>query len=355
MSVWLLIFRLALAAVFAVAALGKLSDLGASRLAVERFGVPARIARPLGLLLPLTELAIAAGLLVLGAAHWAALGAVVLLLVFCLAIVRVLARGEAPDCNCFGSLGSAPVGRGTLVRNGALIAVAGFVLIAGWNDGGASAFAWIGDHRTLADVAGVIAAVSAVHMAFSWQLFRQNGRLLDRLIDLEAAAGSRDHLSNEGLAIGEPAPDFVLPDLDGRSVALEDLLAAGRGALLFFTNPGCGQCDPLLPALGRAQAVEGGLPVAVISAGDAGDNRAKTAEHGIAQVLLQEAFEVANAYRVFGVPAAVLIDETGRIASERASGAQSVTELLEAMSGSPLRLVEALVDGAGEFAAVSAR
>ena len=355
LAVSLLIARLVLAAVFAVAALGKLADLGASRRTVERFGLPARLARPNGLLLPITELTVAAGLLPVGTAHWAALGAVGLLSAFCVAIVRVLVRGEAPECNCFGSLGSAPVGRGTLVRNGALIAVAGFVAISGWNDGGTSAFAWIGGHSLLAALAGAFVAVTALHMAFSWQLFKQNGRLLDRLVDLEAAAGSRNDSGNDGLAIGEPAPDFALPDLDGQSVTLKDLLASGRGALLFFTNPACGQCNPLLPALGQAQTVEGRTPVAIISTGDVHDNLTKAEEHGLAQVLLQQAFEVAEAYRVFGMPAAVLVDETGRIASERASGAGSVTELLKASSFSPLQLVGVPADRAEELTAASAR
>jgi methylamine dehydrogenase accessory protein MauD len=355
LAVSLLLVRLALAAIFAVAAFGKLADLDASRETLEHFGIPARLARPVGLLLPLTELAIAASLLFVGAVRWGGLAAVFLLVVFCVVIVRALVRGDAPDCNCFGSLGSAPVGRGTLVRNGVLLALTGFVTVAGWNDGGASAFAWIGPYGALAAVVGVIVAVSAIHMAFSWQLFKQNGRLLQRLSDLEAAAGSRNNSGNDGLLIGEHAPDFALPDLDGRSVTLKDLLASGRGALLFFTNPGCAQCNPLLPTLGQAQTVEGRTTVAIISTGELQDNRAKAEEHGLAQVLLQQAFEVAEAYRVFGSPGAVLVDKTGRIASERASGVRSVTELLEASSFSPLQLVGVPADRAEELTAASAR
>ena len=203
----LLLVRLVLAAVFAVAAFGKLADLGASRETVERFGVPAGLALPVGLLLPLTELAIAASLLFVGAVRWGGLAAVFLLVVFCVVIVRALVRGDPPDCNCFGSLGSAPVGRGTLVRNGVLLALAAFVTAAGWNDGGAGAFAWIGDHGALTAIVGVIAAVTVIHIAFSWQLFRQNGRLLDRLADLEAASSS----GSEGLAIGQRAPISCFP------------------------------------------------------------------------------------------------------------------------------------------------
>lgn len=356
MSVCLLVIRLLLAAVFVVAAAGKLVDLDRSRQTIEQFGLSARLARPLGLLLPLTELVIGVALIPVSTASWAALAAMGLLGVFCVALARVLVRGEAPDCNCFGSIGSAPVGRATLVRNGVLIVLAGFVAVAGLNDRGVSALAWIADYPALAVVAGVFAAVSAIHIAFSWQLFQQNGRLLDRLSDLEVT-GVVESISSsyDGLVVGDPAPDFVLPDLEGRSVTLDDLLAAGRGALLFFTNPSCAACDPLLPAFGHAQSVAHGVPVAIISSGAVDDNRAKAEGHVLTQVLLQDSFEVAESYHVYGSPGAVLVGETGRIASERATGAQSVTELLDAISGSRLRAVAAPTVGAGELAAASAR
>jgi methylamine dehydrogenase accessory protein MauD len=263
-----------------------------------------------------------------------------LLFVFCAAVVRVLARGETPDCNCFGNLRSAPVGRGTVVRNGLLLAVAAFVTVAGWRHGGTSAFGWIGDHALVAVAAALFGAVTVAHMAFSWQLFKQNGRLLDRISDLEAGLASDD-----GLAVGQPGPSFALPDLDGGIVALDDLLATGRGVLLVFTDPACSHCNPLLPALGRAQADSEGLPVAVISTGAVRDNRVKAEEHGLAQVLLQDAFEVAESYHVYGSPGAVLLDEEGRIAAERKGGAKAVAAVLEALAtGAPALAVGAYAD-----------
>src|SRR5215212_982606 len=90
-----------LAAVLAAAGLAKLFDLDGSRRAVEAFGVPARLARPLGGLLPLVELA-SAGLLAAGSAGlvagWiGAIAALVLLGAFSLAIAASVLRGEAPD------------------------------------------------------------------------------------------------------------------------------------------------------------------------------------------------------------------------------------------------------------------
>ncbi|MGI8730129.1 MAG: MauE/DoxX family redox-associated membrane protein, partial [Solirubrobacteraceae bacterium] len=71
-----------LAAVFTLAAVGKLRDLPGSRRAMRDFGVPARAARVAGLLLPLVELGTAAALVLTPTARWGAIAALLLLLAF---------------------------------------------------------------------------------------------------------------------------------------------------------------------------------------------------------------------------------------------------------------------------------
>lgn len=233
------------------------------------------------------------------------------------------------------------MGRATLARNGGLIALAGFVAVAGSNDSGDSITSAAGN---LGAATIVLGGAIVAHMAFSWQLFRQNGRLLQRLAHLETPLGRRaDDDSGGPLALGQPAPGFALPDLDGRTRSLDGLLHEGRGVLLVFTDPDCAHCASLLPKLGRARG-QTGTPVAVISRGGNAENHAKAREHGIAPLLLQQDFEVANAYRVFGFPAAILVDPAGRIASQRAGGAQAVAELLQAPHFSGLSLVEVTPD-----------
>ena len=61
MAVALLIARLPLA--FAVAGAAKLADLAGSRRALEEFGLPRPLAVPLGTLLPVIEIAVAAALI----------------------------------------------------------------------------------------------------------------------------------------------------------------------------------------------------------------------------------------------------------------------------------------------------
>ncbi len=328
MDVTVALVRLALTAVFGIAAIGKLSDREGTRQAVAGFGVPAVAIGLVAFGLPVIELLIAAGLVLEASAVWAAVVALALLLAFCVAIVRLLARGETPDCHCFGSLGSAPIGHATLVRNLGLAGLAGFVAVAGRNHGESLSTLLV----DLGPVAIVLGVAFALHAAFSWQLFAQNGRLLGRISVLETALGiGVDEEPAVGLAIGDPAPDFALSDLAGNTVTLEALLRPGRGALLVFTDPGCHHCNAVLPALGRDRG-EDEPALVVISRGSEVANRTKAQEHGIARVLLQDDFEVGEAYGNHGLPGAVLIDAAGRIASPPAGGAQAVIALLQSRS-----------------------
>src|ERR687890_1857173 len=193
MDAALLIARLVLGAVFTLAGVAKLADLKGSRQAIIDFGVPSAIGASLGLLLPLAELAVAATLLPASTAWWGALGALGLLSVFVVGISINLARGRKPDCHCFGQLHSAPAGWKTLARNGVLAAVAGFVLLAGYEggDAGPSALSWLGalSAAQLLGLLGgvVILALLAGQWWFLVHLLSQNGRLLVRLEALEAS------------------------------------------------------------------------------------------------------------------------------------------------------------------------
>ena len=64
MSLIVILLRIALSAVFGVAGVTKLLDLNGTREAVKNFGAPAPLVPALSFLLPVLELAIAAGLLV---------------------------------------------------------------------------------------------------------------------------------------------------------------------------------------------------------------------------------------------------------------------------------------------------
>jgi hypothetical protein len=126
-----LIARLILAAVFAVAAVGKLADRDGTRRALVDFGLPDLLAGPAAVGLPFGELAVSAFLVVGPVAVWGAMGALVLLAFFTTGIAVSLARGRRPDCHCFGQVRSAPAGPATLTRNAIFLVLAGLVLWQG--------------------------------------------------------------------------------------------------------------------------------------------------------------------------------------------------------------------------------
>ncbi len=299
----LLIARLLLALVFAVAGASKLADRAGSRRAVADFGLPAWLAAPLAVLLPLAELAVAAALIPASTAWWGTVGALALLLLSIVGISANLARGKQPECHCFGQLHSAPAGWRTLARNGSLAAVAGFVVWRGYGGAGPSALGWLGDLST-ARLAGIVAVLVLLGLlAAQWwfllNLMRQNGRLLARLEALEGAltSGSLSSSGNgspahpeEGLPVGSPAPDFELPDLSGRTLSLGTLRASGKPTLLVFTDPNCGPCQALLPEVGRWQReLTEELTISLISQGEPEQDRAEADEHGLSNVALQGA------------------------------------------------------------------
>jgi hypothetical protein len=65
-------------------------------------------------------------------------------MLFVLGIGVNLAHGRKPDCHCFGQLHPEPVSRSTLIRNGLLAVLAGFIVWQGQYNTGPSAVSWVG-------------------------------------------------------------------------------------------------------------------------------------------------------------------------------------------------------------------
>ncbi len=350
MDLVLLAARLVLAAVFVVAGLAKLADLAGSRQAMIGFGVPASLAGVFGTLLPLAELATAILLIPLATAWWGGLAALTLLLLFVVGIAVTMARGQAPDCHCFGQLHSEPVGWSTVVRNVVLALIAGLIVATGHTDAGSSAVAWMGDRSTMEDlgiVVGVLLTLAIIGEGWLLlHLLQQNGRLLARVETLEAGAGvdgvaprpaAQPAAPAAGLPVGSVAPSFSLSGLHGETLTLDALRASGKPTLLLFSDPHCGPCNALLPEIGRWQRDETQrLTLALISRGSVEENRAKGTEHGVTQILLQEDREVAESYQSHGTPGAVLIGTDGRIQSPLAMGAEQIRQLVRTATGAPV-------------------
>jgi peroxiredoxin/uncharacterized membrane protein YphA (DoxX/SURF4 family) len=380
MALALLASRVLLAVVFVVAGVAKLADRPGSRQALINFGVPPRLATPVGQLLPIAELAVGLALVPRPTAWWGALGALALLLSFIGAIGYNLAKGRAPECHCFGQLHSSPAGWPTLARNSALALVAGSVLWQGHADPGLSALSWLSAVSVVERAGlGVLLLVAVALVAQGWLLvhtLQQNGRLLTRMDTLEtrlettlaavvsgtpgaappAPAQPAQLPPAAGLPVGSTAPAFRLGGLFGETLTLEALCASGKPVVLVFSDPGCGPCSAFMPEVARYQRdYAHKVSLAVISRGPVDVNREKASEHGLTHVLLQRDREVATSFRAWGTPAAVLIRPDGTIGSAVAQGAEGIRSLVATVVGlpalAPLPMAPANANGNGNGAA----
>jgi uncharacterized membrane protein YphA (DoxX/SURF4 family) len=330
MQTTLLGLRLVLAAVFLVAAVGKVRDQAGTRQSLESFGVPRALAPAAAAALPVVELGVAVALVPVATAWGAGVAALALLVAFTAALTIGLLRGVEAECHCFGAVSSRPVGPATLARNLVLVALATVLVAAGRDTPGTSAVAWIGGldsgERVLLGFVVALAVAVALNSAFMLQLLRQNGRLWNELDALRAAEPP-----SEGPAgrIGQLAPGFALPDLDGEIVELDDLLDGNRGVALLFSDPRCVACADLYPLVGELQRDPAVDPRPVLlGLGAAEDHRATAAEHGIERVLLHPDSRLPRELGIAGTPGLVVLDRDGRFAREPLLGPPEVSEFL---------------------------
>jgi uncharacterized membrane protein YphA (DoxX/SURF4 family)/thiol-disulfide isomerase/thioredoxin len=314
--------QLLLAVVFVTAGVAKLLDQPGSRSALAGFGVPQPIVPAAGLLLPLVELATAVALVLQPTARWGALAALLLLLAFMGAIAGAMARREAPDCHCFGQLHSAPAGRGTLIRNAVLAAVAAIVVV---NGPAPPIDDWVAA-RSAAELVAFGTGVSALALAGLCARLWLDRRGLRAALDVER---ERTALFPAGVPVGAEAPRFEFPTVGGGTLSLETLLARGRPVALLFVSPGCGPCANLLPEVGRWQAaLAEQLTIGIVSSGSLEDNQRMAAEYGLTDVIVQDNAELLTSYQLSGTPAAVVVTRDGLVANVPGNGLFEIEPLI---------------------------
>jgi methylamine dehydrogenase accessory protein MauD len=180
----------------------------------------------------------------------------------------------------------------------------------------------------------VLIAILTFLVWFVLQLFEQNGRLLTRVRELESEVKGdsdpeRPPIGAREDGFGLDAPSFELPDLSGKSVSLSGLLGTGRPLLLVFTAPDCGPASTLLAKVGRWQREEAALTVVVVTTGDPEEVRRRAEQLELGRVLLAPDSELAEAYEVSEVPAAVLVSPGGLLASAAVAGAGPIERLVD--------------------------
>ena len=342
MEIFLLLLRLALAALFGVAGIAKIFDPDGSKKAFTDFGVPTSLVRPAAFLLPVFELAVAGALLFAPSSWFGAIGASALLLIFTAGMLYQMSKGNAPDCHCFGQIHSEPVGVSSIVRNLVMLVPAVILIIQGRARQGVDII------RTEQDILFVAVGLAVVVLLLAAVLFlksvsEQQNQIMRRielmeLIGREPGDVEREDIGHprEGLLLGALAPDFSLPDLDGKTVTLQDIRADNKPVVFFFVAPTCTPCRALLPQFEEWQTeLADKVKFVFISRGSAKDNRSKFGGNSQKLILLQDDREVQNRFKAKWTPMAVLMDSKGRIASFTGAGDLGLRELMEKISSKP--------------------
>lgn len=343
MDVVLLVIRLLLFGVFALAAIGKFLDLAGSEKALRDFGVPDALSPLLARLLPAAELAVALMLLFVGVSWIGALGGLLLLLIFIAGMIYQIAKGSDPDCHCFGQIHSEPVGKVSLIRNIGFALLAALLILPGPdNQGIAIAADAANGVQTAALLLGFVILIAA--LGYLKRMSERQAQLQRRLEMLEifsadGGALERDDAGNpnDGLPIGSPFPDFELPSAGGRMVTFEHLIAEGLPILMFFVGPDCTPCNALFPQiLAWRNELRGRVTIVFVSKGKSAGNLEKFNGMDPGRLLLQENRELADMVLAKWTPTALFISGNGTIASHPATGDTAITQLVEKIKAEEL-------------------
>jgi len=310
---------------FAIAGVGKIAAPRQTRRSLLQFGIPARFGVLVGIVLPACEVLVALGFTRPNTVHLAATAALALLCVFTAAISANLWQGRRPECACFGGIHPSRIGRWSIARN-VLLAAASSIVLASAPD---RVFPPLGQPGRLTPASGAV-----------WSIFLGLGLGAIALLAFRRVRQDRTttglrgkrpvfrSIRPTGLPVGTRAPQFTVPSLDGGVVTLESLIWSGSSALLVFASSACSQCAGVLPAVvGLQESRPERVNVVVIFSGDPEAARRMAAASAIA-IAAADKGALAEAFRLTGVPAAVLIGPGGLIASKTASGAQAVTNLV---------------------------
>lgn len=140
-------------------------------------------------------------------------------------------------------------------------------------------------------------------------LARQVGILHERI----APAGALT--LHQKVNVGDVAPPMTLTTLDGQGIVIGGKRTA-RSQLLFFAAPDCPVCKSLLPVVKSAARAEASwLDVVLASDGNEPAQRRMIMDQGLAGIPFVLSEALGRAFGVAKLPYAVLIDESGKVAS----------------------------------------
>ena len=297
--------------------------------AMRALRVPEALAgRLVQIAVPWLEVALAAALLVTGGL-WQTLAwcaTLVLFVGYLVVIARAVGVEEEVSCNCFGAH-SAPVGRGTVVRNILLVVAAviglGAALLSptslptklvslGWQG-------WLG------------LSTIAVLLGLAWIVSREvtasaDGRVPEVHDQPVAGAASEQGSTEPEDYVRGSIPVAVLERQPGELVLLQEL-AREHGVLLLYVSPSCGGCAQVVEAVDDyARRLPMLDVVVVVSSRDAVGSLPESVRP---RAVVDVAFSVQKSLVLSWVPAAVLLGTDGLLAGGPVFGVDVVNQLVD--------------------------
>lgn len=136
------------------------------------------------------------------------------------------------------------------------------------------------------------------------------------------------HPGRAGDAVGDLAPNWILPDSKGTPVSLYEEVEAGKTIVMFFWASWCKSCKSLLPVLQKLDQAKGERPISfyLMNVWEDDDPIAFLKRYDLELPVLLQAENVAQRYDIRITPGVVVVDPERRIRYVR-SPDQTVEEV----------------------------
>lgn len=322
------VIRIALASVFIFAGWSKLSNQGNTARAFRRFHLPAHWIPIATWLIPLSEIGVGIGLLIVGFSALASRAAFALLSLFSLAILRNVAMGKESACPCFGQHLSALGGWKAVLRNVVLLMLNAVLLQAHRHCSvDMRMFPWWSKLSTR-ERAGLGSLLGSL-LLFSLEGWRRAG--------VTRFARSADPYA-ELIPLGTTVSELAVVDSSGQALGLNDVLALTPSSVaLIFVHPECEPCYALVESL---QTRQDSLPSPLLTPVLIMPFSTLEADHRMfgmvktiaIKIIYEEGGKVGKLFGITATPSVVVINRSSRKVENLAVGSDAILQLLDRSS-----------------------